>query len=67
MRREKSNGISSTLVYFSRESSLCRFRVFQHGAIEDVLQAGLEMADEISVAQDFFAFFLDPRRSAVRG
>ena len=36
-----------------------QFRVFQHGAIEDVFQAGLKMADEICVAQDLFAFFFD--------
>ena len=35
-----------------------QLRVFQHGAIEDIFQAGLKMADDISIAQDLFAFFL---------
>ena len=33
-------------------------RVFQNGAIEDIFQAALKMADDISLAQDLFAFFL---------
>ena len=59
MRREKSNGISSTFLYFSTPSSRCSSRVFQHRAVEDVFQAGLEMADEIGVAQHFVAFVFE--------
>ena len=44
-------------VFIEREFFM-QFRVFQNGAIEDIFQSGLEMADDICIAQDLFAFFL---------
>ena len=46
------------LVFFDAEFAV-QFLVMQHGAVEDVFQAGLEMADEVGVAQHRFALVFE--------
>ncbi len=59
MRRVKSNGISSTLLnLFDRERAV-QLLMVEDGAVQDVFEAGLEVAEEIGVLQHGLALALE--------
>ena len=67
MRRWKSKGISSTLVNFGNAGVGVGLLVRQNRAVEDVLQAGLEVAVHVGQREHAFVSRAAPRRSASPG
>ena len=56
MRRVKSNGISSSFLYFSTISLPVEVGAIQNRPVEQVLEAGLEVADQVAVQQHLLGF-----------
>ena len=56
MRRWKSNGISSTLAYSGIVGVRVGLRVREHRAVQDVLQAGLEVAVHVRQREHALVF-----------
>ena len=67
MRRWKSNGISSTLAYSGIAACAWVSVVREHRAVEDVLQAGLEVAVEVRQREHAVVLLQRRRRSAAPG
>ena len=65
--REKSKGISSTLLYSGMASCPFSSREVEDGAVEQVLQAGLEVAVEVGEHQHALVALPAPRRNAAPG
>ena len=67
MRRVKSKGISSSFLYFSINGLLVEVGAVEDRAVEQVLETGLEIADEVAVQKHFLALPPGRRRNAARG
>ena len=56
MRRVKSNGISSSFLYFSTSCLTVEVGAIEDRPVEQVLEARLEVADQVAVQQHLLAF-----------
>ena len=56
MRRVKSKGISSSFLYFSTSRLPVEVGAIQDRPVEQVLEARLEVADQVAVQEHFLAF-----------
>ena len=56
MRRVKSNGISSSFLYFSTSRLSVEVGAIQDRPVEQILEARLEVADQVAVQKHFLGF-----------